>query len=204
MGIEPLFFILILLFSVIIHEVSHGFMAYYLGDNTAKYAGRLTLNPIPHIDLMGSIVVPGILLATGSTILFGWAKPVPFNPYNLRDQRWGTLYVAIAGVLANFSIAIIFSLVIRFGYGVIDVSPEFFGLLSNIVLLNLVLGVFNLIPIPPLDGSKVLFSLLPYRMRYIQEFLEQNWMIGIMVVILIAPKLVGPVVFGLMGLLIGF
>ena len=153
MGIESLFFILILLFSVIIHEVSHGFMAYYLGDNTARDAGRLTLNPVPHIDLMGSIIVPGILLATGSTILFGWAKPVPFNPYNLRDQRWGTLYVAIAGVLAHFTLAIIFGLIIRFGYGVIDVGPGFFELLGNIVMLNLVLGVFNMIPVPPLDGS---------------------------------------------------
>ena len=204
MGIESLFFILILLFSVIIHEVSHGFMAYYLGDNTAKYAGRLTLNPIPHIDMMGSIIVPTLLVVSGSPFLFGWAKPVPFNPYNLRDQRWGTLYVAIAGVVANFSLAIIFGLFIRFGYGVIDLNPLFYDLLAQVVLLNLVLGVFNLIPVPPLDGSKVLFSLLPYRLHYIQEFLERNWMIGIMIVMLMAPNIVGPAVLFLMRLIIGF
>lgn len=192
MEIQSIFFLLILIMSVVIHEVSHGYMAYFLGDSTAKLAGRLTLNPVPHIDLWGSILVPGFLLVTGSTFLFGWAKPVPYNPYNLRDQKTGTLLVAVAGVLANFSIAIIFGLIIRFASPEMLTSP-FMDIIFMVVILNLVLGIFNLIPIPPLDGSKVLFSLLPYKYLYIQEALEKNWFIGIMIVLLIAPFFIIPI-----------
>jgi Zn-dependent protease len=167
-------------------------MAYALGDPTAKLSGRLTLNPIPHIDLMGSIIVPGLLLLSSAGFLFGWAKPVPYNPYNLRNQRWGTLLVAVAGVLANFSIAIIFGLIIRFASPEMLLSP-FMSIVEIVVILNLVLGIFNLIPVPPLDGSKVLFSLLPYKYHHIMETLERNWFIGIFVVILAAPTIVWPV-----------
>lgn len=149
--------------SVVIHEVSHGFMAEYFGDNTARDAGRLTLNPLPHLDLFGSILLPAVLILSHAGFMFGWAKPVPYNPNNLRNKKWGTLAVAAAGILANFFIAIIFGLVIRF-------APVFFGhtlpdnfytITSIIVLVNLALGIFNLVPIPPLDGSKILFSFLP-------------------------------------------
>src|SRR3990167_7918192 len=114
---ELVFGIIILIFSIIIHEVMHGVVANSLGDPTARLAGRLTLNPIPHIDLFGSIIIPGLLVLTNAGILFGWAKPVPYNPYNLRGGKWGEGAVAFAGVGANFLLAIIFGLLIRFGTG---------------------------------------------------------------------------------------
>ena len=149
--------------SVVIHEVSHGFMAEYFGDNTARDAGRLTLNPLPHLDLFGSILLPAALILSHAGFLFGWAKPVPYNPNNLRNKKWGTIAVASAGILANFFIAIIFGLIIRFAPVFFDstLSDSFYTITSIIVLVNLALGIFNLVPIPPLDGSKILFSFLP-------------------------------------------
>lgn len=150
--------------SVVIHEVSHGFMAEYFGDNTARDAGRLTLNPIPHLDIFGSIILPAILLlstvSTGHPIVFGWAKPVPYNPNNLSNRKWGTIAVAAAGILANLAMAIIFGIIIRFTIGA-GWQSAFYAITAEIVVVNLALAVFNLVPIPPLDGSKILFSLLP-------------------------------------------
>ena len=146
--------------SIVIHEVSHGFMAEYFGDNTARNAGRLTLNPIKHIDLFGSILLPAVLIFTHAGFLFGWAKPVPYNPNNLRDKKWGTIAVAGAGVLANFFIAIVFGLIIRLTSSM-ALPSSFYFITSAIVIVNLALGIFNLVPIPPLDGSKILFSFLP-------------------------------------------
>lgn len=205
MGVESIFFIIILLFSVIIHEVAHGYMAYYLGDTTAHRLGRLTLNPLPHIDLLGSVVVPGVLLLTNpGGILFGWAKPVPFNPNNLRSYKWGVLYVAIAGVMANFFIAIVLSLLIKILLTLgVALTIDFYTFLSQVILINLVLGIFNLIPIPPLDGSKVLFTLLPYKYRHIQSMLEQNWIVGIIVVILVAPAIISPIIVFCYNALLG-
>ncbi len=146
--------------SIVIHEVSHGFMAEYFGDDTARNAGRLTLNPIKHLDLFGSILLPAVLILSHAGFLFGWAKPVPYNPNNLSNRKWGTIAVAGAGVLANFFIAIIFGLILRL---TIDMAlpPGFYFITSAIVLMNLALAIFNLVPIPPLDGSKILFSFLP-------------------------------------------
>ena len=107
--------LVILILSIIVHEVAHGYAANSLGDPTARLAGRLTLNPVSHIDLLGSIIIPGLLVLTGSPIMFGWAKPVPYNPYNLRNHRWGEFLVAIAGVATNLFLAIIFGLIVRFG-----------------------------------------------------------------------------------------
>ena len=112
--IITIFSLVILLFSVIIHELAHGYIAYSLGDPTAKYAGRLTLNPIKHLDPFGSVILPLILFISGSPILFGWAKPVPVNPYNFKDQKWGSLKVAIAGPITNIALAVFFGLLIRF------------------------------------------------------------------------------------------
>ncbi len=169
MQIDFIFNIIIFIFSVIIHEVSHGYAAYLQGDNTAKFSGRLTLNPMPHIDLMGSIVIPGLLFISGSPMIIGWAKPVPFNPYNLRNQRWGEAMVALAGPLSNIFIAVVFGLMLRFGLFV-SLAESFI----YIVLINLVLATFNLIPIPPLDGSKILFSVFPNSLSGTRDFLERN------------------------------
>lgn len=156
--------IVILLFSVIVHEVMHGFMALKFGDDTAERAGRLTLNPLPHIDLFGTILLPLFLIWSSSGLLFGWAKPVPVNPLDFRDIRKGELFVSAAGILANFSLALIAAII----YHILNLSstvPDLvLALLHFTVSINLVLGVFNLLPLPPLDGSKILMSLLPFNM----------------------------------------
>jgi Zn-dependent protease len=114
---NAIFYIAILIMSVVIHEVSHGFMAEYFGDKTARFAGRLTLNPIKHLDMFGSILLPALLVLSQSPFLIGWAKPVPYNPDNLSNRKWGTIAVASAGVLANFSLAIFFGLILRLSLG---------------------------------------------------------------------------------------
>lgn len=162
--IEGIVIIIILLFSVVFHEVAHGWAAFALGDKTAKHAGRLTLNPIKHLDPFGSIILPGILIllslaSGGGGIIFGWAKPVPINPLNFRDRKYGMAKSAVAGPLANILLALIFGLILRFGIGII---PEPAGIVfAYIVQINLILAIFNLLPIPPLDGSHILFTFLP-------------------------------------------
>ncbi len=195
MPIDIIFFIAVLIMSVVIHEVAHGYAADMLGDPTARFAGRLTLNPLRHIDPVGSILVPLLLIISRAPILFGWAKPVPYNQYNLRNQRTGTLVVGIAGVLANFAIALIFGLLIRFsGYSTTELlTLPFFRLSVVIVGLNLLLGIFNLIPIPPLDGSKVLFSLLPYRMLSLQRTVEQYQLLFMVVIIFFGGLVLSPI-----------
>ena len=187
-----IFQIAILVMSVVVHEVSHGVAALFLGDKTAKYAGRLTLNPIPHIDPFGSVLLPLLLVVIGSPFLIGWAKPVPYNPYNLmKSPKWGPGIVAAAGPLSNLSVAVIFGLILRLGIGGVFsfLSPEFIGpflqIITYIIVINIVLAVFNLVPIPPLDGSKVLFTLLPYRALWVQEFLE-SWGFVILIIFIVA------------------
>lgn len=153
--------LIILILSVIAHEVAHGYAANSLGDPTARLAGRLTLNPIPHIDFMGSIIIPTLLVLTSSPILFGWAKPVPYNPYNLKNRRWGEMLVAIAGSATNILLAIIFGLIVRFG-SLIGFDATMLSLAATIAFVNLFLGLFNLIPFPPLDGFTALRSALPW------------------------------------------
>lgn len=165
---EPLsavILLVILIFSIIIHELAHGYAALSLGDPTAKLAGRLTLNPVSHIDPLGSVILPGIMVLSGSPFLFGWAKPVPYNPYNFSNQKWGEAYVAASGSAINFLIALVFGLLLRFAQDVGLHSATFIELASSIVFLNLLLALFNMIPFPPLDGSKVLAALLPFPLR---------------------------------------
>ncbi len=202
MQIDIVFQIVILIFSVVIHEVSHGYAAYFLGDNTAKYQGRLNLNPLNHLELFGSFILPVITYMSGGLII-GWAKPVPFNPYNLRDQKWGEAKVAIAGPLSNIFIALVFGLLIRFGIAM-QFGQAFVYISSVIVLINLMLAVFNLVPIPPLDGSKVLFSLLPYNMNYVREFLERNGIYLMLFFIFFLWKFIYPIVSLGFSLITGF
>ena len=165
-----IFQIAILIFSIVIHEVSHGAMANYLGDPTAKYANRLTLNPLNHLDPIGSVLVPFFsIITTGYG--FGWAKPVPVNLYNLRDKKYGSLKVALAGPAANLAVALIFGLMLRFSLSFIPASLA--STFAFIVSINLLLAIFNLLPIPPLDGSHILFTFLPSSMQGLKIFLSQ-------------------------------
>ena len=195
-----IFSIVVLIFSVILHEVSHGYAAEMLGDPTARYQGRLTLNPFAHIDLFGSVILPVLLIVTHSPFLIGWAKPVPYNPYNLRNQRWGEAIVATAGPLVNILIAVIFGLIIRFGS---DFSVATLSIISTVVIINLLLAIFNLVPIPPLDGSKILFSILPYGARGLRTGLEQYGFILVLVFVFFLWGYVAPVIGVLFSLITG-
>lgn len=152
--------LVILIFSAIFHEIAHGWVADRLGDPTARLLGRLTLNPIPHIDPMMSIILPLLLILTGSPVVFGAAKPVPVDPFNLKDGRKDMAIVSLAGPGTNFLIAIIAAVFLNFGGSFIS-SPFIYTIIYKIVEINLLLGIFNLLPIPPLDGSKVFSLFLP-------------------------------------------
>ena len=167
-------FISVLLFSVVIHELAHGSVAYSLGDPTAKYAGRLTLNPLKHLDPLGSVILPILLALLPSGVILGWAKPVPINPYNFRDQKWGSLKVSIAGPASNIALALFFGLLIRFlPQSIFVIAPGLAIIFQAIVVMNLVLAFFNLLPIPPLDGHWILFHFLPIKFDYVKYFLQQ-------------------------------
>lgn len=207
------FQIAILVMSVVIHEVAHGVVALRLGDPTAKYAGRLTLNPFKHLDWWGSLVVPLIMIFTLG-IGFGWAKPVPYNPYNLKDQKKGPALVGLAGPLSNIAVALVFGLLARFIYlnsliklDIIQnllsrnyenltvaisgsLSSIFFLLFSMIVVINVFLAFFNLIPIPPLDGSKLLFAVFKLRTETI-IMLEQFGFIFLLVFVFVFSGFLG-------------
>ena len=200
---NTIFYIVVLIMSVIIHEVSHGFMAEKFGDKTARLAGRLTLNPIPHLDLFGSIILPVLLIVTHAGFLFGWAKPVPYNPNNLTNRRWGTLAVASAGILANLFIAIIFGVFIRLGVYFDYANPSFYFICGLIAFVNLLLAFFNLMPFPPLDGSKILFSFLPARFARFEDLLERYSIIIFLLFIFFIWDRIFPGVFYVYHLLVG-
>ena len=181
----------VLILSVVIHEVSHGLMANRLGDPTAKDLGRLSFNPLKHLDFMGSFLVPLLLYVSRVGIIFGWAKPVPYNPYNLKNQKWGPALVAAAGPVSNFIIALFFGLVLRF----VPAIPFATALaVSVIVYINILLGVFNLVPIPPLDGSKILAGFLPYRYERQLLMLERWGMFLVILFIFFLFPLLSPVI----------
>lgn len=165
---ELLLFIAVML-SIILHEVSHGFVARIFGDNTAYISGRLTLNPIKHIDPIGTIVVPLILFFSGSSFIFGWAKPVPINPRNFHDFKSGMLWTSFAGPLSNITLASFLSIFVK----TFSMSPILYELMAGIIFVNLLLAFFNLIPIPPLDGSRILDQFLPYKWSRVYNSLER-------------------------------
>ena len=202
-----LFKISVLIYSIIIHEYAHGWMADRLGDPTARHSGRLTLNPIPHIDPIGSILIPGFLLMTGSNFLIGWAKPVPFNPYNLTDKKHGAMKVAAAGPASNFLIALSLGLILRFlpdGIFEIYSAQVFVQLIASVIWLNLLLMVFNLLPIPPLDGSKIFLSFLPYKIQETIYRFEQFGMLFLFALLfLLFPLIILPIVNFLFNLIVG-
>lgn len=199
----PIISFIVLIISVILHEVSHGYMAEHLGDPTARILGRLTLNPIPHIDPMGSIVLPLLFVISGSPIVFGWAKPVPYDPRNIRGTAWKERYggaiVAAAGPLVNIFLAIIFGILIR--VGMFDVVMiQFFYV---IVIVNISLAVFNLIPIPPLDGHHIMAALLPSSLRQKYLALSQYSFLLMFIVAFVLWGMVSPMVMIITRLITG-
>ncbi len=167
--------IIILVVSIIIHEISHGWAAYSQGDKTAYLKGRLSLNPFVHIDWLGSIIIPLFLILTNSGFIVGWAKPVPYNPNNLKNKRWGEFLVAIAGPLSNFILSIIFLFVSAFLYSHQPDNSIPFQLTNLAAFMNLLLALFNLLPIPPLDGSKIFLAIFPYQIKTkLQNFITKH------------------------------
>lgn len=195
-----IFSLVILIFSVIIHEVSHGYAALFLGDRTAQDQGRLTLNPLKHIDPIGSIIFPALSLLLGGFI-FGWAKPVPFNPYNLRNRKYGEALVAAAGPASNFLLALAFGLALRWSPSLAASAAA--GLVATIVLINLMLGTFNLIPIPPLDGSRILGVLLPEQFQKARSILDRWGLVIVILLIFILAPIASIVVSWLFTLITG-
>ena len=200
---QGIFLYIVIILSAIIHEYAHGWMAQREGDPTAKYAGRLTLNPLVHLDPFGTVLMPLILLLFFNTF-FGYAKPVPINPNNFRNQRRGLILVSFAGPGSNFLVAILLGFIVRF-YPGLAITP----LLSFVVFINIWLGLFNLIPIPPLDGSKLLFGFIAGRSASATESLtgQGSWL-GIILALTLAfaflPAL-GQLIFRLItGAVMGF
>jgi len=198
-----LFFLVSILMGAVIHEYSHGWMAWRYGDDTAKVMGRLTLNPIVHIDPFGTILLPLLLwVSTGGSFLFAYAKPVPVNFYRLRDQKIGPAAVAFAGPGANILTAVVFGLMIRFLP--LTFNPVFITYLSIIVYANLLLAVFNLVPIPPLDGSRIVDVFLPQQYDHIKRFLHQYGFILLIFFILFLFRLILPIISFLFYIITGY
>ncbi|MFA7201992.1 MAG: site-2 protease family protein [Candidatus Paceibacterota bacterium] len=182
-----IFVYIVIVLSATFHEYAHGLMAFQLGDDTAKRMGRLTLNPIAHLDIFGTVIVPILFTLTAGSFI-GWAKPVPYNPLNLSDKRFGSLKVALAGPSANIAIAIILGLLIRFSGGML-MQGVVLELISFITYVNIFLALFNLIPIPPLDGSKILFDLIPSSER----ILNQVGFVGVFIALVISFYVLSPI-----------
>jgi Zn-dependent protease len=201
--IPLIFFFLIIIPSAIVHEYAHAWMADQLGDPTAKYAGRLTLDPRVHIDKFGTILLPLmsflLMLASGFGFLFAYAKPVPFNPNNLRDKRWGPAWVAIAGPLSNILLAVVFGLALQ----LLPVSASLGSLLYIIVYANVLLAVFNMVPIPPLDGSKILLAIIPDSMWQFKEAIQRYGFFILIFFIFYLFRYITPIIGFLTGLFTG-
>lgn len=200
---EILIKLLALFLAIVPHEVAHGYVAWKLGDPTAHRANRLTLNPLAHIDLFGSIILPGMLMFMHSPVLFGWAKPVPFDPRYFRDPRRGIMLVGAAGPITNFVMAILSALLFRLLGGA--AGGLFAQFLAYLCITNIILGVFNLIPIPPLDGSRVLTGLMPE--EWVRPYLRLEQFGFIIIIGLlylgVLDRVISPAAFFLFRLLLG-
>ena len=202
--LQVIFGILAFLYSVIIHEISHGLMAQSLGDTTARDQGRLSLNPIRHLDLFGSIILPLLLIfvsikSGGRTPVFGYAKPVPYNPLNLRDQKYGPAKVALAGPLSNLLLAVLFGLLVRF----LPLSITLSELLKDVVWINVALLVFNLVPIQPLDGHWLLLTFLPARFREVKYFLIRYGVFLFIIFVIFFMPIIEPLINFLFRAIVG-
>jgi Zn-dependent protease len=190
MALDPLFLLVSFIgffLALSVHEFAHALVAYQLGDRTAAQAGRLTLNPIAHIDVFGTIILPLLLILSNTGIVFGWAKPVPVNYYALKDARWGPAKVSIAGPMANliFGIICLVLYVVVFKFTALEQNNLLVMFLPNLAFINFILMVFNLIPVPPLDGAQVLFALLPHRYDQIKIVLQQYGMFILLLILFI-------------------
>lgn len=207
------FYLITLIYSIILHEVSHGVVALWMGDKTAKYAGRLSLEPMRHIDPFGSVILPLVMIFT-TGFAFGWAKPVPYNPFNLRYKKWGEVFVALSGPITNYLLAFLAAIVAslvnvsmsqkfiivqnlmsaQWDALVIDVvgSPAaiIFVICAMIIFWNVILGTFNLIPLPPLDGSKLLYMFVPLKPQ--TRLLLEQWGLFIILIFLVIPLFSAP------------
>lgn len=183
--ITAIAWVVAIVLAISFHEFAHAYAAYKLGDNTARDLGRLTINPLKHLDVIGTL----LLLLVG----FGWGKPVPFNPYNLKNQKWGPAIVSVAGPLANVILAVIFGIILKFVvmYTVLPIENGLVQLLNSLVIINVILAVFNLLPIPPLDGSKILYAFLPERMMGSVAALERYGPYVLIFLVIFAGTLFG-------------
>lgn len=197
-----IFKIVVFIMSVVIHEVSHGVMANSLGDSTAKDLGRITLNPFKHLDVFGSVILPVMLLLSNVGFVFGYAKPVPYNPMNLNDRKYGPAKVAFAGPASNILLAVVFGILLRFMPDVFT-SPLIPQLFLYIVWINLALAIFNLFPIPPLDGHWLLMAILPDKLEAVKVFLYRYSIVLFLILLFFIGPILSAVVFSLMTLLTG-
>lgn len=204
---ESVIIIAVLIMSIVLHEVAHGYAANWLGDPTARLAGRLTINPISHIDPIGSVIIPAMLYLTNAEFMFGWAKPVPYNPYNLSNQKWGEAFVAFAGPGTNFLLALVFAVLVGLREA-LGLNAPFVDLAEYIVFINVFLGMFNLIPFPPLDGSKVIEPFLPRRLalgyRALGDKMAQFGILGSILILTAFVMLLSAPFFGLVSLVVDF
>lgn len=192
--VTTLFLVIILIVSIVFHELAHGAVADWLGDPTARLAGRLTLNPLSHLEWMGSFILPFLCIVSGSGFIIGWAKPVPFNPHLLRNRRWGPALVAVAGPLVNIFFAVLGAIAFR--------------LLGNPILflittVNISLFVFNLIPLPPLDGHHILGALFPKYQAWSNRLMHGYGFVIMILVILFAGSFISPIISFISNLLLG-
>lgn len=202
-GLLSVFYFLILIISIIVHEVAHGIAAEREGDPTARLQGRITLNPLKHIDWFGSIILPLALILTNAGFVLGWAKPVPYNADNLKGGNKSIAKVAIAGIVVNLLIAITFGVLIRISIATGFVVQAFIDIGSIVVLVNIVLALFNAIPLAPLDGFRFLSAVLPYKAQPTMRFIEKYSLPLLLIFVLFGWKVVAPFAYTLYGLLTG-